>query len=157
MRRKSFVVAVLVTTVSSVVCLSGQEKSKTGDTRASVPDLIWKIEPTKLKDATWSVTTDPSKPNVVKVVLDFRQLSILQGVYNVQCTVKLTDQRTHATKTETFSIIDVLEGGKIYVKEFRTHITAADWRSVQVEGEKLEGNLRSHIYASQPPEKGPTT
>jgi hypothetical protein len=157
MRRRSFVVAVLVLIVFWALVFSGQEKPTAGAAQASVPSTkqMIDIEPLKLKNAVWSATTDPSKPNVVKVMLDLRQLSVLQGVYNVRCTVKLTDQHTHATKTETYSM-GLLEGGSFYVKEFKTHLKAADWKRVQVEGEKLEGDLSSHVYASQPAERKPT-
>ena len=107
----------------------------------------------KLTNASWNVTTDAGKPDIVTIAFDLRQLSIFQGMYDIRCTVKYLGERT---ETETFNV-DFLEGGKVTVAEFKTKLKFSDWKNVQVAGQSLDGTLRSHVVAYQEPALSPTT
>jgi acyl-CoA thioesterase FadM len=145
---KKLFAATVFCAIFSIPSASGQRNSQgepTFKTAIPTPFYIW---PIKLQNAAWTVTTDPKKPNVVKVTLDFRNLSVVQTVYDAQCTVRFIDRRTRAVQIETFSI-DPLRGGKVYVTEFKTKLKLPDWTRVQVEAQKLDGNLQSHVEVYQ--------
>lgn len=148
---KGLFVSIIVLSLFSGLGSIAQEakKSKTQDAPvASIPKAQQ-----KLTNTSWSVTTDASKPDIVTIVFDLRQLSILQGLYNIKCTVKYSGERT---ETETFDV-DFLEGGKVTVAEFKTKLKFSDWKKVQVEGQAFDGTLMSHVVAYQEPKSSPTT
>jgi hypothetical protein len=130
-----------------------QQPDRRGKTvQTKVPDdiLASYIKPVNLDDAAWSVNTDPGRPNIVRVTLDFRKLSVLDMVYNAQCTVKFVDSRGVA-QVESFDI-EPLRGGKVYVSEFTSTLKFSKWTTVTVKAEKLSGTLRPEIevYETDP-------
>jgi hypothetical protein len=146
-----FVRSIIALFVLSGLSCAAQETKKSkrqGAPVASIPKA-----PQKLTNASWSVTTDASKPDIVTIAFDLSQLSILQGMYDIRCTVKYSGERA---ETETFNL-DFLEGGKVTVAEFKTTLKFSNWKNVQVEGQALDGTLRSHVVAYQEPKASPTT
>ncbi len=138
----------LLLVLSSVAQETKKSKAQQDAPVASIPKSRQ-----KLKNASWSVTTDVSKPDIVTIAFDLRQLSIFQGVYDIKCTVKYSGERD---ENETFNL-DFLEGGKVTVAEFKTKLKFSKWKNVQVEGETLDGTLRSHVVAYQEPVASPLT
>ncbi len=150
MRRDPFMIACLAAVVALSSGALGQEKPKKDHAQASLPTgKVLGVEPATLKDAVWSATTDPKKPNIVTVALDLRKLSVLHEIHNLQLTVKLTNKRTKAVEVETFKIAS-LAGGKVYTQDFSTKLKAEDWERIEATAGKLEGTLQSHFYANQP-------
>jgi hypothetical protein len=111
---------------------------------ASTPPLG---EELPVKAAAWSVDTIPLKPGEINVTMDFRNLSALQRLYSVRCTVEFSDRARPEREVKTFDL-GSFGGGRVYVAEVKTNLKFARWKSVQVKANRLEANLRADLVAS---------